>query len=144
MKRYWPVLVLLLSAAWFISTGSSCAPTSSAPSGYSTASLTHWGFDFATGKATDEVGVYDGETINWNPDGVETVVGGVTYESHGPYIWWRGEYGALSSTPYQKHIGTGNLSSVTSVPTTWDSMTVIAVNASVVRVILVRADGKLH
>lgn len=89
----------------------------------STATITHFGFDFATGRRTDEAGVYDGEVINWNPDYVNSVIDGVTYEGTGypcAYLWWRGA-NTLQLIAHQKHLGTVELSSVTTVPTTWES-----------------------
>ena len=69
---------------------------------YESATLTHLGFDFATGIQIDKVGVYGGDTILWNPDYATTTVEGETYTSWGTDLWWRGELGVLSSVPYQK------------------------------------------
>lgn len=87
---------------------------------YPTATLTHGGFDFLTGTATNETGKYDGETISWNPDGAITTVEGTTYPSYGSYFWWRAS-NPLDSTPHQKHVGAVDLSTITSAPSTWDS-----------------------
>ena len=97
--------------------------TSTTTTTLASATLTHFGFDFATGLQTEEAGVSDGSVINWNPDSVLTTVEGTTYPSWSTSLWWRGEFTALSSIAHQKHLGTVELSSVTSFPSTWDSGT---------------------
>ena len=70
--------IIIILAAIGILAIVGCQTVTSTATGYSTATLTHWGFDFATGARTDEAGKYDGETITWNPDAVTTTVEGTT------------------------------------------------------------------
>ena len=113
--------IIIILAAIGILAIVGCQTVTSTATGYSTATLTHWGFDFATGARTDEAGKYDGETITWNPDAVTTTVEGTTYPSYSNYVWWRGASGSLASVPHQKHMGQVALSTVLTVPSTWDS-----------------------
>lgn len=113
------VLICFLMVPFLFVSLTGCNQTQSTYS-YPTATLTHGGFDFLTGTATNESGKYDGETISWNPDGVITTVEGTTYTNYGSYFWWRASY-PLDSTAHQKHIGAVDLSTISSAPSTWDS-----------------------
>lgn len=109
------ILILSLAAVSL----NSCSQT---PAAYSTATLTHAGFDFTTGIQTQEAGKYDGEVIAWNPDRPGTyitTIEGTSYPN-GDYLWWRAS-SPLDAVPHQKHIGTVALSTITSAPATWDS-----------------------
>ncbi len=68
-----------------------------------TASITHHGFDFSSGKIGS-----DGETISWCPGG--------SNPNYAKGVWWR----SSGKTQY-KNMGNISLSSITSVPATWDN-----------------------
>ncbi|MFH1386480.1 MAG: hypothetical protein ABIH50_02320 [bacterium] len=97
-----------------------CALVSSTT--YSTATLSHFsGFDFFTGTQTDEAGKSDGAICNWNPAGVTTEVNGTTYIDGSIYLWWSGAFSTLGGNFNQKHMGAVALSTITTVPSTWES-----------------------
>jgi len=97
--------------------------TSTTTTTYATATIGHFGFDFETGIQTEEVGVYDGGVIKWNPDtdNRDSYIDGTTYEGDSVYLWWRGEWSALSSVPHQHHVGEVALNMIIDVPTIWQS-----------------------
>jgi len=100
-----------------------CGQTTSVPSAtvYATATLKHLGFDFNSGVATTETDKSDGGTANWNPDtGQWSTVEGTTYPRDNIYIWWAPAW-SPTYTLTQHHVGAVPLSSVTSIPTTWES-----------------------
>ena len=96
---------------------STVATTSTSTTTYTSATLTHWGFDFATGAQGEDEG-YDGCVITWNTYSVITTVEGTTYPSYSTYVWWRA---SANIDPYQKHMGEVSLEAITSIPSTWDS-----------------------
>jgi len=71
--------------------------------GVKTATITHMGFDFSTGKE----GYADGETIGWCPGG--------SHPNYSKGVWWR----SSSDTKY-KNMGKVSLNSVSAVPASWD------------------------
>lgn len=110
------VLLAIISSCYFLG----CAATTNSTSAHLTATLVHEGFDFTTGTATNGAN-YDGETISWSPDTLTSTVEGVTY-AQGSYIWWRAASPLdVDTTGYQKHMGQVALSTITSIPTTWDT-----------------------
>lgn len=68
------------------------------------ATISHHGFDFSTGKK----GYADGETISWCPEG--------SNPNYPKGVWWR----SSGKTQY-KNLGNVSLSSVSSVPNSWDN-----------------------
>ncbi len=108
--------IALLAIVAFFSAG--CDPSGSNPTGtestYATATLTHMGFDFSAGQS-DTVNYQnnDGETIQWQPDGGDTL-----YADFTEFIWWRNSL--VTGANRTKDLGTVALSTVTSVDTSWD------------------------
>lgn len=68
-----------------------------------TATISHLGFDFSTGQK----GYADGETIGWCPGG--------SNPNYSKGVWWR----SSGDTNY-KNLGNVSLSSVNSIPSSWD------------------------
>src|SRR3989338_6991834 len=129
MLRQIMLMVFCLAAAGFIFsgcsvvTGTTTTTTSSTTTttyAYATATLTHLGFDFAAGETTGEVGISDGEVINWAPD---PSVASPAYAAYDMYVWWRSalNYMINDGNDYAQNLGTVELSSVTTPPSSWPS-----------------------
>ncbi|MFH1542456.1 MAG: hypothetical protein ABIE84_05135 [bacterium] len=116
MKKISLALVLFLAVGLFVLLG--CTTVTS--SGGTTATLAHMtGFDFNTGTATDEYGVADSYLVNWAPEFVPVTIEGTTYADYSIYIW-HSQYGGLADGN-QHHMGAVALSTITNIPTTWES-----------------------
>ncbi len=77
---------------------------------YTTATLTHEGFDFSTNTAGYSPN-YDGETIAWQPGGADN-----PSFPRDVNLWWR-----PADMKRTKDMGTVTMSSVTQVPSSWDT-----------------------
>jgi hypothetical protein len=114
MRALFLTTTLIAFAGLAATCGSSSSPDTQ-PAGYGTqAVLTHSGFDFSSGTTGAGPG-YDGETVNWVPDG------GVnpTYPNMDQWIWWRNTHLALGVNRTQD-MGMVPLESVSMVLGVWD------------------------
>jgi hypothetical protein len=86
---------------------------------YTTATISHAGFDFSAGIC-DTVNWQnnDGETVSWQPNGGNDS----TYPNNDKYIWFRND--AIDTVTYKnqtKNMGNVEISTITNVPTQWDT-----------------------
>jgi len=80
---------------------------------YKTTTLKHDGFDFSSDAIPASWEDSDGETVNWAPYPT------VNQLSYTDYVWWR-TFSNDDNNNYTKDMGAVSMSSVISVPTTWD------------------------
>ena len=84
---------------------------------YSTATITHDGFDFSEGVIPTDWANADGETILWQPGSGNNPL----YPNNDIYIWWRNN--SIDTVNYlnqTKDMGIIDISSVSQVPGDWD------------------------
>ena len=105
-------LCILISVFFLVTCNENSNPTGSGTSA-TTATVTHAGFDFSTGTSSATA---DGETITWMP-------GGGTHSAYasGSNVWWRNSHLDTNGLNLTRDMGMVALSSVTSVPATWDT-----------------------
>ena len=88
---------------------------------YLEANITHSGFDFSEGTA-GEYPTYDGETINWQPDGATNP----DYPRDSDYIWWRNTHlDDVNFASQTRDMGAVDISTIQTVPAEWDKSPLI-------------------
>lgn len=113
MKNFLKLSALvIISMLFIISCDETTLPVDDDSTNYPGAFLTHNGFDFSVGKTNDLWEENDGETISWYPgDGEHPDY------PRDEYIWWRS-----SGTTKIKDYGVVDMSTVLTVPSSWDAV----------------------
>lgn len=77
---------------------------------YKTFKITHYGFDFSEAKVDSTGTTNDGDIVNWSP----------VNPQNRNHLWYRPDY-SIDATNSQKDMGNVSLSSITSVPSSFDA-----------------------
>ncbi|NQV03247.1 MAG: hypothetical protein HQ542_11415 [Bacteroidia bacterium] len=86
---------------------------------YSTATITHDGFDFSEGTIPNIWENFDGETILWQPGSGNNP----GYPNNDAYIWWRNSsVDTINFKNQTKDMGIVDMSTVNQVPGDWDTV----------------------
>ncbi|MDD5570683.1 MAG: hypothetical protein PHD97_05935 [Bacteroidales bacterium] len=118
------VLILIIGTVCFYSckkdkdNGDDKTKDPSSANNYTTVVISHYGYDFSAAKRDTTAfpnSTNDGDVVSWNPENYSCT----NYLSNQQYVWLRNS--GAGTVNFTKDYGVVDVSTITTVPTAWDT-----------------------